>query len=207
MNARKYFYVLSGVLATLIIAIGAAVILGNSLLEEKARKLSELKTENAAIEQQSIALRQAKIDIEKYDELNEITKSIVPQDKDQAKTIREIISIANASGIPIQSVAFENSNLGNTDKDSKSKSSSSSAKAPPVSQVQPVEGIPDVYSLEIQVSSNEKVSYDGFLMFLEGLEKNRRTAHVSSINLSPSDNGTLVTFNLTLNAYLKPEKK
>lgn len=207
MNARRYFYVLSGVLVILIFAIFAAVIGGNSLLEDKAKKLSELKTENAAIEQQSFALRQAKIDIEKYNDLNEITKSIVPQDKDQAKTIREIINIANASGIPIESIAFESSNLGNADKKTSSSTGGSKAKTPPVSQVKPVEGINDVYSLAIRVSSNGDVSYEGFLSFLERLEKNRRTAHVSNISLSPSNNGSLVDFELTLNAYLKPEKE
>jgi Tfp pilus assembly protein PilO len=207
VNARRYFYVLSGVLLILVFIIFAAVIGGNSLLEDKAKKLSELKTENAAIEQQSFALRQAKIDIEKYNDLNEITKSIVPQDKDQAKTIREIINIANASGIPIESIAFESSNLGNTDKKTSSSTGGSKAKTPPVSQVKPVEGINDVYSLPIRVSSNGDVSYEGFLSFLERLEKNRRTAHVSNISLSPSNNGSLVDFELTLNAYLKPEKK
>lgn len=210
MSARKYFYLLSGVLAFLVIAIIAGVAGGNALLEEKAKKLSALKVEKATMEQQEIALRQAKIEIEKYNELNEITKSIVPQDKDQAKTIREIIQIGNETGVPIQSVSFENSNLGNTDKKNapaQSGSGGSSGKTPPVSQVQPVEGIDGVYTLEIQVGADDKVDYGNFLRFLERLETNRRTAHVASINLSPSDNGTLVTFDLTLNAYLKPETK
>jgi hypothetical protein len=211
MNARKYFYVLSGALALLAIAVIAAVAGGNALLEEKAKKLSDLKIEKATMEQQEVALRQAKIDIEKHNQLNEIAKSIVPQDKDQAKTIREIIQIGNETGVPIQSVTFESSNLGNTDKKNMpsqpSSDGSPTTKAPPVSQVQPVQGIPGVYTLEIKVSSDSKVNYGNFLRFLERLETNRRTAHVASINLSPSDNGTMVTFDLTLNAYLKPETK
>lgn len=210
MNARKYFYALCGVLTLLIIAIIGAVIGGNTVLEKHAQRLSGLKVEKATMEQQEIALRQAKIDTDKYNQLNEITKSIVPQDKDQAKTVREIVQIANENGVPIKSVIFESSTLGKSTKSSSSSSGSEqggSKKAPPVSQVQPVEGISGVYTLEIRVSSDSEVSYTNFLRFLEGLEKNRRTAHVTSINLSPANNGTTVTFDLTLNSYLKPETK
>lgn len=207
MTSRKYFYVLSAVLALIIALIIAATVGGNMLLQKEAKKLSALKVESATVEQQQSALRQAKIDVEKYNELNEITKSVVPQDKDQAKTVREIVQIAAESGVPIKSVSFESSTLGNAASGSSGGgggTASSPKGQPPVSQVKPVEGIPGVYTLEIQVGTDGKVSYNNFLKLLEGLEKNRRTAHVSGINLTPSDNGTMLTFNLTLNAYLKP---
>lgn len=201
MNSRKYFYILSGILFLFICAIIAGTVVANMLLQKQSKKLSVLKVENESLEIQQNALIQAKADVEKYSDLDKITKSVVPQDKDQAKTVREIVTIAGQNNIPIKSVSFQTSTLGDA--------AGSGAVAPgtpkiPVSQVKPVEGISGVYTLEVQVGSDGKVSYQNFLKFLDGLEKNRRTAHVTGISLDPSDNGTKLVFNLTLNAYLKP---
>lgn len=199
MNSRKYFYALSAILLLLVGLVIAATAGGNSILEKKSKKLYDLKVQNETIEMQQSALVQAKADAEKYSELNKITRAIVPQDKDQAKTIREIVAIAGQNSIPIKSVSFESSNLGDT-------AGPSSAATPktPVSQVKAVEGIPGVYTLEIQVESSGKVSYQSFLKFLDGLEKNRRTAHVTGITLNPANGGRDLDFKLTLSAYVKP---
>ncbi len=199
MGSRKYFYLLFAVLVLFIMLIVAGTVGGNMLLQKQSKKLSSLKVESESLEMQQSALIQAKADIERYSELDKITKSVVPQDKDQAKTVREIVTIAQQNGIPIKSVSFETSNLG----DSAAGASPSASKSS-VSQVKPVEGIPGVYTLEIQVESDGEVSYKNFLNFLDGLEKNRRTAHVTGINLNPAVGGTMLTFDLTLNAYLKP---
>lgn len=201
MASRKYFYLLSGILILLIGLIIGSAIAGNMLLEKQSKKLSALKVESDSIDMQQGALIQAKTDVEKYSDLDKITRSVVPQDKDQAKTVREIVQIAQQNDIPIKSVSFQTSNLGDSAIPGAATPGVSRA---PVSQVKPVEGIPGVYTLEIQVGSDGKVSYQSFLKFLDGLEKNRRTAHVTGINLDPSDNGTKLVFNLTLNAYVKP---
>lgn len=199
MTSKRYFYMLTAILVLIVGGIVGGAVSGNMLLQKQSKKLSSLKVENESLEQQQSALIQARADVDKYSELDKITKSIVPQDKDQAKTVREIVQIAKASNIPIKSVAFETSTLGD-----KAAPATPGTKSSPVSQVKPVEGIPGVYTLEIQVGSDGKVSYQSFLRFLDGLEKNRRTAHVTGINLAPSDGGTRLVFNLTLNAYVKP---
>lgn len=200
MSPRKYFYLLFTTLVLLMLIIIAATVGGNSILKNKSKELSSLKVENESLELQQNALVQAKADAEKYEELDKITKTIVPQDKDQAKTIREIVTIAAQNNVPIKSVSFETSNLG----DAAAAAPTPGVPKTSISQVKPVEGIAGVFTLEIQVDSDGKVSYQDFLNFLAGLEKNRRTAHVTGINLSPSDNGTMLVFNLTLTAYLKP---
>lgn len=200
MTARRYFLILS---ATFIVMIGLIIggtVGGNTLLKKRSAQLSELRIENSAIERQQTALLQAKKDVERYSELEKTVKSVVPQDKDQAKTVREIVQIAAENRIPVESITFESSTLG-----SKTTSTgSSSQKLPPVSQVKPVEGITGVYTLPIQVKSATQVDYQNFLKFLESLEKNRRTAHVSMINIQPVNGGRDVDFDLTLNAYVKP---
>ena len=210
MSPKKYFYVLTGgFILTVLLIIGGAVG-GNSILQKQSKRLSDLKVENAAIEMQQTALLQAKKDVEKYSELESIVKSVVPQDKDQAKTVREIVQIAANNNIPVKSITFESSTLGTiapkaaTPSADADKSAAPKPAQPTVSQVKPVEGIPGVFTLPVKVESAGKVSYQDFLKFMESLEKNRRTAHVDAISLEPSENGKNVTFNITLNAYVKP---
>jgi Tfp pilus assembly protein PilO len=208
MTAKRYFYMLTGILVLLIGLIIGGTVGGNMLLQKQSKKLTALKVDTKTVELQQTALIQAKKDVEKYSELEKIAKSVVPQDKDQAKTVREIVQIASANGIPIKSVTFQSSNLGDAAaaaaKTTESSTTAPKAANPGVSQVKPVDGIPGVYTLEIQVASAGEVSYQNFLKFLESMEKNRRTAHVSAISLDPSDDGKRLNFNLTVNAYVKP---
>ncbi len=214
MTSKRVFYIMIACIAILSIAIASSAYGGSQLIGSQGRKLSNLKAESASIETQQASLVRAKKDIQQYDELNTITKSIVPQDKDQARTVREITKIANESGIELKTIAFQNSNLGQTptpapkpeaNSDDKTKQPTSPA-VPTISQVVPVEGIPGVFSLPITISTPDDapVSYQNFLDFLQRLESNRRTAHVDQISITPSGGGRKLTFTLTLNAYVKP---
>lgn len=202
MTNKKYFYVLLGALIIIIALILGIAFQGNAILEKKSHQLTEIKTEIGAVELQQAALLQAKKDIERYTKLEETLKSIVPQDKDQAKTVREIVQIANNNNIPINSVSFENSTLGTPQ--TKASGAKPTTPTTDISQVKPVEGIAGVYTLPIKIESSKEVNYPDFLKFLEALEKNRRTAHVDSIAVTPDKQGKTLNFNLTLNAYVKP---
>lgn len=211
MNAKRFSYLMIAIVILLSIGVVGLTVLGHNIFSKQADKLSNLKAQNQAIKEQEVSLAQAKSDIEKYNSLDEIAKSIVPQDKDQAKTIREINSIASSTGVKLQQVNFSSSNLGQAAPKpaANQEDESTSAPAPKssgISQVAPVAGISGVYALEITVSSGENnpVSYSRFLQFLEKLEANRRTAHVTTIQVTPTKDRNSVTFSLTLNAYLKP---
>ena len=147
-----------------------------------------------------------KSNIEKYKELNSIAKSIVPQDKDQAKTVREINKLAAESSIALKAITFQTSNLGQAQSTTNAGGSGAKPATPSISQVKPVDGIPGVYSQEITITPDDKspVPYRKFLTFLEKLESNRRTAHVQKITINPGDDGSTLIFVLTLNAYVKP---
>ena len=90
MTTKRFYFVMIGLnILTAILVVGV-VFWGNGLIDAQAKKLQEVKTEARLIDQQQISLVQAKKDIEKYTELNSIAKSIVPQDKDQAKIVRSV---------------------------------------------------------------------------------------------------------------------
>lgn len=204
MSPKKFSYVMVSLVVLLFAGVIGVTAGGYLLLKSQSEKLSNLKAQDEVTKQQEVSLAQAKADIAKYTPLDDIAKSVVPQDKDQAKTVREINIIAAQSGISLQQISFDTSTLGLP---SGSSSGSSPNSSQNLSQVKPVEGIPGVYSLGITVSTGDSspVAYNQFLQFLEKLEANRRTAHVSSISVTPSDKNTgEVNFSLVLDAYLKP---
>jgi hypothetical protein len=213
MSPKRISYLMIVLVIALSIAVIAVAISGDILFNKQSEKLRNLKAQNQAIKEQEVSLAKAKADIKKYNDLDQIVKAIVPQDKDQAKTIREINAIAAESGVSLQQINFETSNLGlaapkpSTNTDEGGSEQAAAPKPLNISQVKPVEGISGVYALAITVSSGDSspVSYYRFLQFLEKLESNRRTAHVSNIVVTPAENKDNVTFSLTLNAYLKPD--
>lgn len=202
MTPKRFYYIMFFLSGLIFIALLGSVFAGNYLLEKQSERLRHVKAESRATDTQKVSLAKAKNDIEQYAEINEISKSVVPQDKNQAKTVREINQIASESGIKLDQISFQNSTLGQS---SSSRSGSSKTKLPAITQVQPVPGIKNVFSLEVIIaSSSDPIPYYKFLEFLERLENNRRTAHVTSISISPVSAGSDVTFSLKLNAYLKP---
>jgi hypothetical protein len=214
MSSKRFFFVMVGVVVLLSAGLIGSTLLANGILSQKADELTELKLENKVIESQQTSIGQAKKDIEKYAELEQIAKSVVPQEKDQAKTVREIIKIAEASGVSIASISFPSSNLGTVvpapaaPNEGESASPTTPA-APPLSQVKAVAGINGVYQLDIsvQTGTTSAISYAQLIKFLERLEQNRRTSQVSEIAIKPlqtSRSGSRLTFNLGITVYIKP---
>lgn len=216
MTSKKVFYILLGGLAASICLVIVGVVLGDMYLHKQTNKLVDLKLQNKVIEEQQSSLIQAKKDIEKYDELDKIAKQIIPQDKDQAKATREILNIADASGIKLASISYPASTLGQAPvkatTDTSSGGSGTTTPTTPsasasITQVKPVDGLQNVYQYDITVVSDTDapVSYSKLMTFLQKLEQNRRTAQVTQIIIQPdSQNRNMLNFNLTLTLYVKP---
>jgi hypothetical protein len=211
MNAKRVFWLMSG----LVILLGGltigGVVLGNIVLQKQANKLFELKLQNKVLDEQQVALLRANKDVQKYAELEQIAKTIVPQDKDQAKAVRQIVNIAAASGISLKSISFPTSTLGQAVVVTPTQTGATTPKAVAnssnLTQVKPVEGMVGVYSMEITVTSDDTkpVSYRSFLDFLTRLEQNRRTAQVGTISIQPNTKAPdSLSFNITVNVYIKP---
>lgn len=221
MTSKRMFFVMIGIIALLSITAVGIIVGGTILLRKQSTKLVALKLERRFLDEQQTALIQANKDIEQYSELEQISRAVVPQDKDQAKAVREIVQIADSVGINIKSISFPSSTLGasaaktqqqNTSSDGNNGTGSSSSKSQSsaISQAKPVDGIPGVYSLEMNIvpeTDTTPVSYYQFLDFLEKLENNRRTAQVTKVKITPESsdqNNPLITFTLTINIFIKP---
>lgn len=173
-----------------------------NLLGEQTNNLVNLRAKNKALLSEQSSLKVDIADVAKYGSLEQIAKSIVPQDKDQAQTVREIVDLANQNNIPLTSINFPLSSLGSLP--------ATQAGSSPISlsQLTPVKNIGGVYTLPITVDYSPSASgipYSQFYSFLQGLENNRRTSQVTSLTIQPvpKSNG-LITFTLTINEYIKP---
>lgn len=205
MTNKRLRWLLIGLLGLLFVALVTSTYEANSLFESQASKLIILKAKSLALASEQQSLIQAKKDIATYSNLEKIAKSVVPQDKDQAEAVREIVNIAASYSVSLSTVSFPASTLGSYVDPvvaSTIKSSGSS-----LSQLTPVKNISGVYQLQITVVGDptKPVAYDKFISFLSALEHNRRTAQVISIAIQPNTaNRSLLTFSLILNEYIKP---
>lgn len=198
MSTRKLYFGLIGLLVLAGLAILFAASEANSLLVKQSQDLIQAKAKVAAVNKQQLSLAKDKKEIAKYSSLNIIAKTVVPQDKNQAEAVREIVNLAAESGISqLSSITFPASTLGG----------STTAAKNALTQLTPVKGIPGIFALPITVtqSSNQSVSYSSFISFLSKLETNRRTAVISSISVQPDPlNQSNVSFTIVIEEYIKP---
>lgn len=200
MNSKKLYYLLIGGLVAIGLLIVGTAYGANSLLISQSTKLADIKAQSQALSDRQLQLTKNKQDVKAFSELNTIAQTIVPQDKDQAEAVRQIVSLATQSGIAqLSSVTFPASTLGVVGPALKTSAG--------ITQVTPVIGISGVYDLPITVSqdTNHRVLYSQFTTFLAKLEQNRRTAQVSSITIQPDvDHPDQISFTLTLDEFIKP---
>jgi len=193
MSAKRLYILLVSCIGLGVLVLVGGVYGANTFLQQQSKKLVDAKTHAAVLDAKQAQLTKARSDIEKYKDLGTIAKNIVPQDKDQAQTVREIVAVAGSTGIKLGSITFPASTLGGT-------------KAG-ISQLIPAKGIGGVYSLDITVQSDttSPVSYDRFISFLDGLEHNRRTALVKGISITPDTvDASKLSFTLNVSEYIKP---
>lgn len=203
MNSKKVFFGMIGLTILLAALFAAGAYQANKLLHSEGEILLNLKLADAVLDKRDSALLQAKKDISEYSSLEEVTKSIVPQEKDQASTIAEVSQMARESGIALGSIEFPSSELGQI-------SNKKGAKIPDQNKTQLTElsDLKGVYAMKITINSlqNRPVRYEQIISYLKLLESSRRTAQVTDITIQPNTgNSNLFDFSIVLNTYVRPE--
>ncbi|MDB5175592.1 MAG: hypothetical protein JWM81_450 [Candidatus Saccharibacteria bacterium] len=218
MNPKKVYLLMIAAILALVIAIGGGAYGVRNLLQAKSTELVQLKAKLVSYNDQQVALQRAKKDITQYTELYNISKVVVPENKNQAETVRQIVKLAGDNSVTLGSITFPSSTLGTlpgaagaaaaagtTSLTQKAPKSSTGAAS--LSQLTPVVGSPGVYVLQITVtgSTQQPATYPQLISFLSALERNRLTAEVTNINILPSASSTSkFSFTLSLNSYIKP---
>lgn len=219
MSPKKLFFVFSGLLIILIALILVGALSIDKVLAHQANKLTSLKTKLTNLNQEQLSLTLAKQDIKKYQNLYTISKAVVPENKDQAQAVRQIVNLAAKNNVTLGSISFPASTLGGSvvpgvvPKAAPAPSPNNSlGSSTSLSQLTPVPTIPGVYDMQITVASSTTTSqlatFPQLIGFLQALENNRLTALISSINIQPnSNNHSLFSFTLVMNIYIKPGGK
>jgi len=221
MDSKKLRLVLLGLLGLGAIAFVTILFIGTSALDAKSKSLIKLKLEDKTAEAQLASLAIAKKDVEAYAYFKDVAKTVIPNDKNQAQAVLDIIQLANAAGINIESITFPASTLGSAAaaaaaaQTTPTNAQSASAKSV-LSQAKAVEGISGLYAVELtispesggQVPADKQVTYAKFLDFIKKLENNRRTAQITQISILPSGDESgpsgQISFSLTINIFIKP---
>lgn len=208
MKPKKFYFIMLGIFGMSLVSGATMLYLTDKLLGKRSENVVSLKLESRMLDEQQTAYNAAKKDVEKYKYLKEIISSALPQDKDQARSVREIFALATDSGITLKSIQFPSSTLGAA---TSTKSSSATTAVIPVTQAKVVDGLKGVYSIEAVVVPNSdgkvyKVTYEQLIDFLEKIENNRRAMQVASLQLTPQGETTSdnISFTLTLNIFIKP---
>lgn len=212
MNSKRFFYVMITFFVLSIIGGGAMLYFANSILQKRSSNVVSLKLESSEVEAQLSAYRAAKKDVEKYHYLSTIISSALPQDKDQARSVREIYLLAQQAGITVKSIQFPASTLGAVV--ALPAAGATAAPRPagsPITQAKAVTGLPGVYSIETIVipyadTKNYIITYSQLISFLQKLESNRRAMQVANLQLNPlgQNASDSISFTLTLNLFIKP---
>ena len=145
---KKLRLILLGLLALTALVFLLVSAVGLKVLSQKSQLLIDAKVQQKTAEAQLISLEVAKKQVERYGYFNEVARTVIPNDKDQAATVQNIFQLASRSGIEVANISFPASSLGGT-----AGSAASAGSAPSVvSQAKPVEGIKGLYSLEMTIT-------------------------------------------------------
>jgi hypothetical protein len=214
MNSKKLYFILVGIVILLAAGLIGGAYFANTLLLGQSKNLIDAKSKSAALELQQTQLTKAKSNVAKYDAISKVARSVVPQDKNQAQTVRELVAIADKNSIKLGNISFPSSTLGATAAPGATGAGATPAPTPTantntpnLSQLTPLKSISGVYVQQIIVQSNtlSPIPYEKFVTFLSDLEHNRRTALVSGISLQPDvKDPTRISFTLNLDEYIKP---
>lgn len=209
MTSKRFFFVMLFIIVILMGGALGGAYLANKMLHKEGEALVDLKLQDEVLSKQEIGLQQAIKDIKEYEELEIATKSIVPQDKDQADTIAEIAKLAKDAGFRVGSIEFPESQLGQiTKKGSNAKAKTPAAVDSKTTQLTPLDDLKGVYIMEIKVNSHKDTpaNYQSIIKLLQGLENNRRTAQVVNIDITPDEEfAGRFDVSISLNTYIRPE--
>lgn len=205
MNSKRFYFVLLACIVILAALFVGGAYQSTKLLQKEGDTLVKKKLEKTVLDKKIDNLHKSKRSLTELQNLSQLTSSIIPKDKDQARTIVEIDNLAKAANIKLGSIEFPASNLGNVTKQGKK---SNTVTDNTLTQLTELSDLKGVYVMDVTINSVSKspVPYSRLIAFLEGLEKNRRTAQVVSVSITPdTDDINNVSFNIILQAYVKPE--
>lgn len=198
MTPKKFFYVLLGLLAIIIVVFGLGFKFGLAKIDEEKEDIATVKAQISAVDEKLAITIATQTKLEQLDFIDAIANEVLPQEKFQPELVSQIYKLADQNDITIVSMTFSNQNI---------TESGGAVVIPKVTQATPLKDAPGVYTLPVVLNANG--SYDDLLNLLEDIETNRRKMQVQSIKITPvkDSDGRLTgrfTLTITLDVYVKP---
>lgn len=205
MSAKKFYYVWLGIIAGLVLVLGASVYFMNSLLVASSAKLVTAKLDSRVAEERETYYIQAKKDVEKYKDVGDTLSKVLPKDKDQARAVAEVYRIADETGTSIKQISFPSSSLGEKKAAVAAGSTTPAATATTtVTQTKPVDGVTGVLAVDTQIEFGRSMNYQQLISFLEKIEKNRRNMQISAITITPTNSNNQLDIQISIKVFVKP---
>lgn len=200
LTSFRVFILLCSASVLLIVAAVGLTYGASKMLASQGGALTEAKINDAAARGRQDNLLRAQGNIAEYEELYTIARGVLPQEKDQVRTVREILNLAAENDITLTGITFPASTLGSTQKNT-------SAAKVDVTQLTPVKGVSGLYVMPITVAAGggNPSRYTNVMGFVQALQSNRRTANIVSISATPDkEDRSLISFSIIINAYIRP---
>lgn len=192
MDAKKLFKILLGGVAVVVVLFAFGYRTGLARLESGHQTIGTLEAKLEAVDEKLVLTQRTRTQLTQLEFIQTIASEVLPDSKGQPELVGQILLIAKQNGVTISSIQFASS--GNTTQ-------------PDLTQAEPLEGIPGVYTLPLTLRANG--DYDDVLDMLRSIETNRRKIQTRSVNLKPilSSSGrptTRVISDITLDVYVRP---
>jgi hypothetical protein len=220
-SKKLHLYLLILVALTLLFSF-YIVSYSSGWLSDSSKDLTALREELLGLERKQLDLEIAKKTLKENGSVVDNLKLVLPSEKEQARVVQEIESIADTANVTISSVGFPSSTLGSAAVSApKPQNSEPQAEVKPattpetVSQAEPIKEIPGVQSINITIGtisskdpSIKGVRYDEMMSLIRLFERNRRTMQIQSIDIgqnpNSSDGPATYTLSLSMLIFIQP---
>lgn len=190
LTAKKLFYVMCAGLIVGVLSAGYALYWANGQLEARANDINLLNIEKENLNKKIANAKNLEAKLDESQAIIEVANEVLPESKTQENIVGELIAIAAARNITLESINFNGSSTTNS----------------PVTQADKVDGVAGVFSIGLTTSF--ATSYDNLLQLLRDLEGNKRRFEVTEIDITPNkdENGNVLSYSaqLTILTYVRP---
>lgn len=183
-SPKNVFFFLGGIMLILLLVGGAGYYWMITQFDAKADELQAIRGDIEVKREQNTRLVRVQ---ERFDEVEPLVDEIfdiLPTIKAQSEAVRQITSITNAVGLPLNSLDFNGTQGLPTATSQTEKSEVGGA-------------------LYMEASFSTTASYEQLIRLLELFENSQRHTQVQNVSVIREDEGTLQA-NITIGIYLKP---
>jgi Tfp pilus assembly protein PilO len=180
MSAKRFFMILLGVLAVILIAGGAGYYFASRSLHEGTSQLSQRLADEQLADEQLANLEDLKKQYERLQPLIPVINNALPDQKNQSRIAVQLHNIADQSGMRLDTLSFP-----------------ASTTPGPLSQT-----VKEGDVLAIPVTFQLTGSYEQLQHFLTSQENLDRYTSITSLNINQTPKG--LTFDINLSVFMKP---